>query len=497
LELRLTHAPTYLRVARVADHYPRFHLSVRAKILLSLSFVILVMGAVNALLLFQALTVSRQYDAIITNIATANSISSVKTDIDSAMWGIVAGNTLVDSGKQYAVINDVNSKLLQMQGNTTSPRAKTKLDVIHRAMQTLTENVDRLGDQVKRRSPAAANEAVLEDVRFDSSVVEDLVRDYVLFEVQRTEQQYEQIREGLSRWAIYYVALTFSAVAFAVLATWRISESIYRPIKKLHDVTNTITRTDLEALITRDNVDEITELGMSFNIMVGKIRELLDAKLQEQDNLKKAELRALQAQINPHFLYNTLDTIIWMAESKKTADVVQLVSALSNFFRISLSKGNDWITIGEEVERTRSYLMIQKMRYRDVLDFSIDIDRTVLNSTVLKLVLQPLVENALYHGVKPKRQGGTIRVRAQQRNDAEVLLTVEDDGIGMPPERVAQISAALNDESDGNHPENGFGLVNVNRRIKLYYGRQFGLSVSSEVGSGTCARIVIPLTEGA
>ena len=98
---------------------------------------------------------------------------------------------------------------------------------------------------------------------------------------------------------------------------------------------------------------------MSFNIMVGKIRELLDAKLQEQDNLKKAELRALQAQINPHFLYNTLDTIIWMAESKKTADVVQLVSALSNFFRISLSKGEDWITIGEEVERTRSYLMIQ------------------------------------------------------------------------------------------------------------------------------------------
>ena len=122
-----------------------------------------------------------------------------------------------------------------------------------------------------------------------------------------------------------------------------------------------------------------------------------------------------------------------MAESKKTADVVQLVSALSNFFRISLSKGNDWITIGEEVERTRSYLMIQKMRYRDVMDFAIDVDGAVLNSTVLKLVLQPLVENALYHGVKPKRQGGTIRVRAQQRNAAEVLLEVQDDGSGYLP----------------------------------------------------------------
>ena len=408
-------------------------MSIRAKILLSLSFVIVLMGTINALLLFQALTVSRQYDAIITNIATANSISSVKPDIDAAMWGIVAGNTRVADGKQYAVINDVNFKLRQMQANTDSPRAKTKLDVIHRAMQTLTANVDRMGDQVQRGSTAAANEAVLEDVRFDSSVVEDLVHDYALFEVQRTEQQYQQIREGLSRWGIYYVVLTFCAVGFAVIATWRISESIYRPIKKLHDVTNTITRNDLAALMTRDNVDEITELGMSFNMMVGKIRELLDAKLQEQDNLKKAELRALQAQINPHFLYNTLDTIIWMAESKKTADVVQLVSALSNFFRISLSKGNDWITIGEEVERTRSYLMIQKMRYRDVMDFAIDVDGTVLDSTVLKLVLQPLVENALYHGVKPKRQGGTIRVRAQQRNSAEVLLEVQDDGIGMSP----------------------------------------------------------------
>jgi two-component system sensor histidine kinase YesM len=282
-----------------------------------------------------------------------------------------------------------------------------------------------------------------------------------------------------------------------VIATWRISESIYRPIKKLHDVTNTITRNDLEALMTRDNVDEIAELGMSFNIMVGKIRELLDAKLQEQDNLKKAELRALQAQINPHFLYNTLDTIIWMAESKKTADVVQVVSALSNFFRISLSKGEDWITIGEEVERTRSYLMIQKMRYRDVMDFAIDVDGTVLNSTVLKLVLQPLVENALYHGVKPKRQGGTIRVRAQQRNESEVLLEVQDDGIGMPAERVARIGAALSDDVDVNHPENGFGLVNVNRRIKLYYGKQYGLSLSSEEGRGTCVGIVIPLTSGA
>ena len=282
-----------------------------------------------------------------------------------------------------------------------------------------------------------------------------------------------------------------------MIATWRISQSIYRPIKKLHDVTNTITRNDLQSLMTHDNVDEITELGMSFNIMVGRIRDLLDAKLKEQENLTKAELRALQAQINPHFLYNTLDTIIWMAESKRTDDVVELVSALSKFFRISLSKGNDWITIGEEVELTRSYLTIQKMRYRDIMDFAIDVDGPVLKGAVLKLILQPLVENAIYHGLKHRRQRGTIVVRAQQRSDTEAVLQVLDDGVGMPFEKVAQICDALNDDADGLHPEIGFGLLNVNKRIKLYYGRQYGLSVSSEYGRGTCVGIVIPLARGA
>jgi two-component system, sensor histidine kinase YesM len=483
-------------VPKIGGWLPNIHVSIRAKILLSLCCVIVLMGAINAVFMVQALTVSRKYDAIIINISTANSISSIKTDIDYAMWLVVAGNASFEQGKQYAVLDDVNAKVRQMQANTDSPRARIKLDVILRAMRTLRATIDRMGLQMAADSTAQANEALLEEVRFDSSVVEDLVHDYTLFEVQRTDQEYEQMRDGLTRWVVSYVILTLGAVAFAFVATWRISQSIYSPIKKLHDVTNTITRNDLQALMTRDNVDEITELGMSFNIMVGRIRELLDAKLKEHETLKKAELRALQAQINPHFLYNTLDAIIWMAESKKTDEVVELVSHLSNFFRISLSKGKDWITIGEEIARTRSYLIIQKMRYRDILDFSIEADPLVENGTVLTLILQPLVENALYHGVKHKRKGGTIVVRAQRRGDDEVLLEVQDDGIGIPPDKVLEIRSALADESDDIHPESGFALVNVNRRIQLYYGRQYGLSLTSEYGRGTRVAIVIPLTRG-
>ncbi|MCB0236174.1 MAG: histidine kinase, partial [Anaerolineae bacterium] len=213
---------------------------------------------------------------------------------------------------------------------------------------------------------------------------------------------------GLTRWEIFYVVLLVAAVGFSFAAAWAISRSIYIPIKRLHDVTSTITKDDLKVLVTRENADEITELGLSFNIMIGRIRELLDSQMKEQESLKKAELRALQAQINPHFLYNTLDTIIWMAETQQTEQVVQLVSALSSFFRISLSKGRDWISIGEEIERTRNYLTIQKMRYRDILDFRIDVEPAVANNTILKLILQPLVENALYHGIKNKRNGGII-----------------------------------------------------------------------------------------
>jgi two-component system, sensor histidine kinase YesM len=283
-----------------------------------------------------------------------------------------------------------------------------------------------------------------------------------------------------------------AAVGFSILAAWAISRGIYTPIKKLHDVTTTITKNDLEVLVTKNNVDEITELGMSFNIMIGRIRELVDAKTKEQENLKKAEMRALQAQINPHFLYNTLDTIIWMAESQRTDQVVQIVRALSNFFRLTLSKGRDWITIAEEIERTRSYLTIQKMRYRDILDYTIEVDDGALDNTILKLILQPLVENALYHGIKNKRQGGTISVRVTQPREAEVLLEVEDNGIGIVPEKLAQIHALLADDSGEIQLESGFGLKNVDKRVKLYYGKPYGLSIRSEVNVGTCVALVIP-----
>ena len=480
-------------LGRLADVIEGVNLSIRAKILIALSVVILIMGITNALLVVQVLNYSRQYDAIITNITTANSISgNVKPDIDGEMWNIVSGQVAFKAGKQYQIISDVNSKLESMMANTDSPTARIKLEGIRRTMQTVKEYVDRMGVQIQNNSTAAENDALLENIHFATSVVEEVVQGYALFEVHRTEGQYQVMREGLVRWEGISIILMLAAITFSVAAAWSLSRSIYTPIKKLHDITATITKNDLQALVTGDNVDEITELGLSFNIMIGKIRDLLDSKIKEQENLKKAEMRALQAQINPHFLYNTLDTIIWMSESKKNEQVIEIVSALSKFFRISLSKGRDWITIAEEVEQTRSYLTIQKIRYRDVLDFEIDLDERISDNTILKLILQPLVENALYHGIKNKRQGGTIYVRAKLKDENEILLEVEDNGIGFTEEKLAQLQEELADDSGDIRMESGFGIGNVNKRIRLYYGKQFGLTVRSKYNIGTCVTLVIP-----
>ena len=480
-------------IGRLAETIAGLNLSIQSKILISLGVVILLMGAANVLLVLQALDYSRQYDAIITNVTTANTISgSIKPEIDTEMWKVVAGKVNFDAGQQYELIDGVNAKLQTMLANSESPRARIKLEGIRRTILTLTEYVDAMGVQIKNRSTAAENEALLDKIRFATAVVEEVVQDYALFEVHRTESQYEVMRAGFVRWEILAILLSSAAIAFSILAAWSLSNSIYVPIKKLHDVTATITKNDLHALMTSDNVDEITELGLSFNIMIGKIKELLDSKMREQENLKKAEMRALQAQINPHFLYNTLDTIIWMAEAQKTDQVVEIVSALSGFFRISLSGGRDWITIGEELERTRNYLTIQKMRYQDILDFKIEMEAEVSHNTVLKLILQPLVENALYHGIKNKRQGGTIVVRARRNGAQQVLLEVEDDGVGFTPEKLAQLQAELADDSGEIRMESGFGLGNVNQRIRLYYGKDYGLSVRSEYHTGTCVTLVIP-----
>ncbi|MNH86845.1 Sensor histidine kinase YehU [compost metagenome] len=283
-------------------------------------------------------------------------------------------------------------------------------------------------------------------------------------------------------------------IIFTIILYFFISSKLIHPIRFLKKKMRQAASGFLDAKVRQMGRDEIADLGQSFNTMLDKIKILIEKSIKEQELIKIAELRTLQAQINPHFLYNTLDSIIWLAENRKSEEVIEIVRALTTFFRISLSRGRDMITIKDEIEHIGNYLMIQKMRYRDILDYEIQIDEDILSCQILKMTLQPLVENALYHGIKNKRGKGMIRISGSFISSEAIRIFIHDNGAGMTQERLQQLQAKLEQEiQDEPKQDGGFGFGNVHQRLRLYYGELFGLQLESEFGVGTTVIVNIPI----
>lgn len=470
-------------------------LSIRQRISFSFLIIILLMSLLNVVFVLQTLRYQRGYDAIMSNITTANSLNGyVSSEINKEMWRIITGYLTFDEGVQYDILDDARDQIEEMMLNAGSRRGELKLDVILRTMDSLEASIDEMGLLIENDADSDTLRNELEEVMWIAGLIEANIQDYMIFEIVQSEQQYMQIQQSFRQWILINVIVLAGALVFSVTSAWVITESIYAPIKKLHDVTSAITHQDLDALLRGEYHDEITQLSITFNIMVQRINDLLESKIEEQQNLKKAELRALQAQITPHFLYNTLDTIVWLVEGGQKESVIHIVKALSDFFRIGLSRGKDWITLREEIQYTRSYLTIQQMRYRDILDFEIDIEPAILESTVLKLTLQPLVENAIYHGIKKSRRGGKIVVSGTRLDSKTMRLSVTDNGAGFTPERLGKIRAEINDYSQSvRFKDSGFGLDNVNKRIRLYYGEGHKLKIESKHLEGTCVSLEVPI----
>lgn len=209
--------------------------------------------------------------------------------------------------------------------------------------------------------------------------------------------------------------------------------------------------------------------------------------------MRYAELRLLQEQINPHFLYNTLDTIIWLIEGNLSEQAVDMVVSLSDFFRLVLSHGKEFITIKDEELHIRSYLEIQQVRYQDILDYEISIDPALYPYRILKLTLQPLVENALYHGIKYKRAKGKITITGsmiREEQEIKICLCVKDNGVGMEEEELRRLQKEIMRPCQ--ETESGFGLANVNERLRMNFGMAYGLTILSKKGEGTEVRVMIP-----
>jgi two-component system sensor histidine kinase YesM len=270
-------------------------------------------------------------------------------------------------------------------------------------------------------------------------------------------------------------------------------------IGSLAALSASIAEGDLGARAEVPNVRELETLALDLNTMAGKIKTLIDENTREQVNLQKSEMKALQAQITPHFLYNTLDSIIWLAEGNRNEQVISITRAFSDFFRISLNRGNEWVLVKDEFKHVESYLTIQKIRYRDILDYSIDYEDAMEKKPILKLLLQPLVENALYHGIKNKRGKGLITVRGWMAADDTnwLCFSVEDNGIGMTPEQLDAIREQLGSATQTREPQpaRSYGLYNVGKRLELYYNLTGLLDIQSVYKEGTKVTLRIPVVD--
>ena len=278
-----------------------------------------------------------------------------------------------------------------------------------------------------------------------------------------------------------------------ILISSLLSREITKPIRQLRDSMSMVEEGEFEKAnvdITTEN--EIGSLSKSFNVMTERIHTLMDQNVYEQKQKRKIELRALQAQINPHFLYNTLDSIIWMSEAGRNEEVVEMTSALARLLRQSISNDQELVAVEKEIDYVRSYLTIQKMRYQDKLEYSIDIDPEIRFVEIVKLTLQPLVENAIYHGLKYKESKGNLDIRGFA-DGKDAVITIRDDGIGMEEQTLAHIF----DETEKEHKSNGVGVSNVQKRLQLYFGPEYGISYESKRGEGTMAIVRIPLDGGA
>ena len=272
----------------------------------------------------------------------------------------------------------------------------------------------------------------------------------------------------------------------AVLTSWLLSRLLGRPLRGLAAAMESFEKdADHFTYHPVGGTREVQELSASFSHMVGRIQQLMVTVRQEEVNLRKTELKALQAQINPHFLYNTLDSIAWMCEQGQNADAVRMVHALARLFRISISKGHELIPIAREIEHAESYLQIQKYRYKNRFTYRFEVDPGCLDYLCNKITLQPIIENAINHGLDLMVEEGHITVQVCPDGE-DILFRVRDDGVGMTPEQVAAI---LN---KGPSDRTGIGIKNVNDRLKIYFGKQYGLRIDSVPDEGTCVEIRMP-----
>lgn len=299
----------------------------------------------------------------------------------------------------------------------------------------------------------------------------------------------KELSFDISQIRLFMLLIVLITIALIVFGNIIIAYIVTNPVRKLEESLTELEQGGMnEDVIYIGGSPEIEHLGRTIKSMVVQMRKLTDDMVREQKEKQKSELDALQSQINPHFLYNTLDSVVWMVESERYKDAISMVTALASLFRIALSKGNNIITIKDEITHAKNYVNIQKVRFKNKFDATIDIDPAIEQCATIKLIVQPLIENAIYYGVQHMDGDGEISIRGYEK-DGDIFIEVTDNGMGIPEET---LSTLLSDKTRSRGRGSGIGLWNVNQRISLYFKGDYGLKIESELDEGTTVTIHLP-----
>lgn len=440
------------------------------------------MACLMIILLFIFWQYTGQYNKLSENLAVSSEFNlRFKDDLDLEMYYIAIGSkessNLEDVLEQVEDAQEIMQKLRRNTYNNNGVKSLNSLD-------SYLENLrQRMLQLVEIKEYDKRMEFMDSNIRIITGLIMQEMQNYIY-----NESMYlVQVEKSLT----HRVKLLISGMAVLLIATlgilmrrsFRLTDGIIQPVNIMLDKVKKVGRGKFDMIPIEAEIEELEELDEGINKMARKISALLENVRQEKEMQHLTELQLIQAQVNPHFLYNTLDTIVWLIEGGMTDDAVEMISSLSIFFRTSLSKGNDIIPLSEEERHTLSYLEIQQYRYRDILEFEINIPKELSGIPVPKLSIQPLAENALYHGIKNRRGKGKILIEGREEEDA-LVLTVSDNGQGMTPERLHEVQEAIRTGERA-----GFGLAAVAERIALYYGPGYGMKIFSEEGKGTTVEI--------
>ena len=470
--------------------------SITAQVRRSVSSIAVLLAAPAVIGLVVMLIYSSRTQAMIRRMDLAAGLKpSLENTIAENLFSVAAGRCTFDESGVEKLIEDT-SGTLDMLLTETEGSGQMQLIIARRTMDTLEQYVLRVRDGMTAGIPISEIESVVDEVRNVGRLITDMLDAFTTEEIANATEASRRLRTTMITAAVAEVMLLLFAFLRTRNETKKLTASIHSAIFSLEETVRRIAEGNFGDRVRDMDVEELLELSEQINQMADRLETLIEQVRQKQDHLSRAELRTLQAQINPHFLYNTLDTIVWQAESGKGEEVVRLTRNLSDFFRISLSSGADWIPVNQELKHVSAYLSIQKTRYRDILDYEVDQPEDLDEIYMLKFLLQPLVENALYHGIKNKRGGGKISVRVTRQNRV-MTFTVADTGKGMTPEQLKELETQLKAETptaqmalEPGH--SGFGMRNVDMRIRLYYKKQRGLMLRSGP-EGTEVSFMIPV----